>query len=178
MKNRNCFAVLLAMAAGLALFAGAANAQISVNLSGYEVFLGVNCYIGGQPATCGVRFGGWTGGDGAVADGWTRFPGDRQGLWDANVNYTGSAGFNHTANLVGGLWNVFLRDGSIVTGVVNSGAVTWPPTANDDIGCGKAVATVLANLTLKTGGGASFNGCLHDLPAFTVIPPKVWGTIY
>lgn len=177
MKNPKCSMVILATLAFGFSFAGNARAQLPVNLSGYEFFLGVDCFIGGQAATCGVRFGGWTGGDGAVASGWTRPPGDRDGLWDANVNYSGKAGFGNTAALLGGMWTVYFRNGITVSGAVTGGSVQWPPTSSDNIGCGTAVATVSASLNLTTGGAATFTGCLHDLPAFAVIPPKAWGSI-
>jgi hypothetical protein len=48
-------------------------------------------------------------------------------------------------------------------------------TASDDIGCGDGVATLTATLPVKGDGTANFMGCLHDLPALTVIPPKIWG---
>ena len=44
-----------------------ANPPLPVNVSGYEFLLGTNCTIAGQPATCGVHFGGWTGGNGPDA---------------------------------------------------------------------------------------------------------------
>src|SRR5260370_1714136 len=66
--------VLFAVGAILALASQPALAEVNVNVSGYEVFLGVTCTINNEPATCGVQFGGWTGGGGAVPGGWTRVP--------------------------------------------------------------------------------------------------------
>ena len=70
-------------------YALAHNPPIDVNLSGYETFIGIRCTLHGQPATCGVTFSGWIGGEGQVPDGWEPFPGDFQGLWKTQVSYTG-----------------------------------------------------------------------------------------
>jgi hypothetical protein len=50
----------------------------------------------------------------------------------------------------------------------------WPASVSDNIGCGPGVATVALELT---GDASYFSGCLHDLPAGSVIPPKIWGTL-
>src|SRR6266852_1007782 len=176
MKN-STHGVLTCLWASVALaFASQpALAQFPVNVSGYEVFLGVDCTINNEPATCGVRFGGWTGGSGAVPGGWTRFPGDREGFWTANVNYNGKAGFDKTVTLLGGSWELLFKNGTVVQGTVSAGNVQWP-AATGDLGCGTGVAKITASLAVKGGGAAGFVGCLHDLPAGTVVPPKVWGT--
>lgn len=170
------YATHVVLAAGiiLAFASQPARAESNVNVSGYEVFLGVPCTINNEPATCGVQFGGWTGGAGAVPGGWTRLPGNGQGFWTANVNYSGKAGFGNTATLLGGSWELFFTNRTVVRGTVSSGTVQWP-AQNDDIGCGTNVAKITATLAVKDGGAATFAGCLHDLPVFTVIPPKIWG---
>jgi hypothetical protein len=150
-------------------------AQAQINVSGYEVFLGVPCTINNESVTCGVQFAGWTGGGGPMADGWTRFPGNEQGLWTANINYSGKAGFGSTVTLVGGSWELLLKKSPVLKGTVSSGSVVWPAQGTD-AGCGTNVATLTAALAVKGGGAASFAGCLHDLPALSVIPPQIWGT--
>jgi hypothetical protein len=144
-----------------------------VNLSGYETFIGIQCTLRGQPATCGVTFSGWIGGEGQVPDGWEPFPGDFQGLWKTQVSYTGQAGFGNTVVIEGGRWSIFFLDGHSLSGRVTGGSVHWP-VQGSTIGCGTDVAVVLVNLRLG-GSSAAFNGCLHDLPAGTVIPAMVWG---
>jgi hypothetical protein len=147
-----------------------------VNVSGYETFLGIECTLRGQPSACGVTFSGWIGGDGQVPDGWEPFPGDFQGLWQARINYTGQAGFGNTVDIVGGRWDIFFLDGHSLSGPVkNGGTVQWPFDEFDDIGCGAGVAVVEA--LIAGGGAATFKGCLHDMPAGTVIP-MVWGVLF
>jgi hypothetical protein len=90
MKIGHCAATAIT-ALGLSVGAASAALLSPVNISGYEYLLGTSCTIDGQPATCDVKFGGWTGGDGQVANGWTPFPGNDEGLWKATVNYTGKA---------------------------------------------------------------------------------------
>jgi hypothetical protein len=87
------YAITAAVIALVFSFAAASAAPLPVNVSDYEFLLGTNCTINGQSGTCGVEFGSWTGGGGPVASGWTPFPGTRQGLWKASVNYTGKAKF-------------------------------------------------------------------------------------
>ena len=163
----------------LALPVGAwANPPLPVNVSGYEFLLGTNCTIAGQSATCGVQFGGWTGGNGSVPNGWTPFPGTGQGLWKASVSYTGSAGFGATVHLVSGSFDVLYTNGKTISGTVTGGFVMWP-SEGQPTSCGINVAVVHADVTFKPGpkGVGSFEGCLHDLPAGTVIPPQIWGTL-
>jgi hypothetical protein len=86
---------------------------------------------------------------------------------------------------VDGGFDLSLRDGRNIIGKVRGGTVTWPALGRD-IGCGVLVARVSLDLTYETGvaaagagdtGAGSFRGCLHDLPAGTVIPPRIWGTL-
>lgn len=177
MKIRGCAMITAAMMLVLSLAASAA--PLPVNLSGYEFLLGNSCTIQGQPGTCDVRFGGWTGGSGPVPNGWTVFPGTGEGLWKASIDYTGTVGFGGQVEVARGRFDVLFTSGTTVSGRVTGGTVTWP-TAGDDIGCGKDVAVVNVNVTFFGGGpksSGSFQGCLHDLPAGSVIPPKIWGTL-
>lgn len=175
MKILSVTAIAILFAAGIAFtFASAVHAGRSVNLSGYEFLLGSSCtFPDGSTGKCGVEFGGWTGGTGPVPTGWTPFPGNRQGLWDAEINYAGAPDWNATVNLKGGSFDVLFKTGRNISGVIDGGTVTWP--AQDDpvgLGCGPQVARV--DVTLNNG---TFTGCLHDLPAGSVIPPKIWGTL-
>lgn len=170
----------VAAAASMALALGLAAmppGSPSVNLSGYEFLLGTTCTIGTLSGKCGVSFVGWTGGSGAKPNGWTPLPGNHQGLWEATVNYTGAPNFNASVNVVSGTFDVLFKNRTKISGTVTGGTVEWPADQTTDIGCGDGVATV--NLSLSTGGGpTNFQGCLHDLPAGTVIPPKIWGKLY
>jgi len=158
-------------------FTPAVKAQASTNLSAYEFLLGTSCTIAGEAGKCGVAFGGWTGGAGPVANGWAPFPGNKLGLWDADINYTGSPEFGGSVTIQSGSFDLFLKRQSPITGTVTGGNVTWPPSASDDIGCGEGVAVVLVSVTTESSGSLFFRGCLHDLPAGSVIPPKIWGTL-
>ena len=135
----------------LALPVGAwANPPLPVNVSGYEFLLGTNCMIAGQPGTCGVHFGGWTGGNGPVPNGWTPFPGTGQGLWKASVSYTGNAGFGATVHLVSGSFDVLYTNGKTISGTVTGGFVMWP-SEGQPTSCGINVAIVHADVTFKPG---------------------------
>jgi hypothetical protein len=149
-------------------------AQPPVNLSGYEFLLGHSCTIAGQPAKCDVQFGGWTGGNGPVANGWRPFPGTEKGLWKAKISYIGTADFGRVVAIVNGSFDVLFKNGKVVSGTVTNGSVEWPSDSDTDIGCGDGVAKVSAALS---GTATSFLGCLHDLPAGSVIPPRIWGTL-
>ena len=149
----------------------------SLNLSGYEFQLGTPCTINSQAGKCGVAFGGWTGGSGPVDGGWTPFPGTRKGLWEATIDYTGSPDFGSSVDVQSGSFDVLFKNRKTISGTVTSGTVTWPSSATGDLGCGAGVATVELSLSSGAGGPTSFQGCLHDLPAGTVIPPKIWGTL-
>ena len=162
--------------AALALALGLAATPPSLNLSGFEYLLGTPCTINNQAGKCGVAFGGWTGGSGQNADGWTPFPGTRKGLWQATINYIGSPNFNDSVQVVGGTFDILFKNRRNISGTVSSGVVEWPAEGGD-IGCGTNVATVDLNLSSGGGGPTSFMGCLHDLPAGTVIPPKIWGAL-
>lgn len=149
----------------------------SINLSGYEFQLGSPCSINGVAGKCGVAFGGWTGGGGQEPDGWTPFPGTRKGLWEAVVNYTGSPDFGATVELQSGTFDLLFKNRSALSGMVTGGTVEWPALGGVTApSCGTNVAKVTVFLTIG-GTPHSFDGCLHDLPAGTVIPPKIWGTL-
>jgi len=176
MKKIGQFAIAATMVAAVI---SASAAPLPVNLSGYEFLLGTSCTINGQAATCGVAFGGWTGGHGPVATGgWTPFPGNDEGLWKATIEYVGKAEFGSHVEVAGGSFDVLFRNGTTVTGKVTGGSVMWPP-AGHNTGCGTDVAVVSVNVAFRgavTGSGL-FRGCLHDLPAGSVIPPKIWGSL-
>jgi len=163
----------------LLLFGTATATQIQVPVSGYEIYLGHNCVILGQAATCGATFTGWTG---VTRDGnWLAFPGTRQGVWSVQINYLGQPAFGGTppqVTIVGGKWDFLFLNGLELQGKVLNGTVTWPESKDvpvDGSSCGNGVAVAQANLTLKGGISATVAGCLHDLPAFTVVPPQEWG---
>ena len=158
------------------LFVDSAVAQSTVTdpVSGYELFLGYNCVVGGVPATCGTTFSGWTGE--TSSRGWLQFPGTGEGAWSVRINYTGQPMFDGSVTIVGGSWRFQFKNGTSLRGTVENGIVTWPLDASSDIGCGDGVAVVNANLSVSGGTPATLSGCLHDLPKGAVIPPKVWGT--
>lgn len=159
-------------------FAPGVKAQASTNLSAYEFLLGTKCTIGGLAGKCGVAFGGWMGGLGPVANGWTPFPGNKGGLWDADINYTGSPEFGSSVTVQGGSFDLYFKGGETLAGTVTGGTVTWPAsTSVDTFGCGDGVASILVHVTTEAEGPLNFQGCLHDLPAGSVIPPKIWGTL-
>ena len=163
--------------AGLAFaHAAASAASLPVNISGYELFAGVPCTTHGQSGTCDVEFSGWTGGNGPRAGGWTRFPGTRQGLWRAGVNYVGRPQFGGQVTVEGGNIDLLFTDGTVVSGNVTAGMVEWPEEGQATV-CGTDVGAVSLSIAFTHGaaGSGSFHGCLHDLPAGAVIPPKVWG---
>ena len=149
-----------------------------LNLSGQEFLTGHPCTIDSQPATCDAFTVGWSGGNGHSANGWVPFPGDGNAAWEASVNYVGDVAFGKTVNLQGGTLALLLQPDKLLSETVREGKITWPLSATHDIGCGEGVATVHAWFTTTAGGSASFVGCLHDLPAGSVIPPKIWGTFF
>jgi len=157
-------------------FPAVADSPLPINLSGYEFLLGVNCTIGGQPAKCGVAFTGWTGGSGQDATGWTPFPGTDRGLWEAMINYRGDVDFGSSVQILGGSFDLLFKSGKVVLGKVTGGSVVWPASAADSLACGPGVADLTVNLTIG-GVPHTVDGCLHDLPAGSVIPPKIWGTL-
>ena len=93
----------LALASALLIvLVGTALASPPVPVSGYEIFLGYNCTIKGEAATCGATFSGWTGE--TSSGGWLAFPGTEQGTWSIRANYTGQPEFGGSVTLVGGSW--------------------------------------------------------------------------
>src|SRR5215471_6076564 len=152
MKKLGQFA---AAATAVAVVCSASAAPLPVNLSGYEFLLGTSCTINGQSATCGVAFGGWTGGRGRVATGWTPFPGTEKGLWKATVDYIGKVEFGGKVELVGGNFDVLFTNGTTLSGNVTGGTVTWPPAGESTV-CGADVALVSVNVALR--GAATESG--------------------
>jgi hypothetical protein len=171
----------IAGAAMALAFGGVASAQsdkLPANLSGYELLLGSPCTINAQPGTCDAAFSGWVGGGGQTANGWTHFPGTGQGLWEAIVNYIGTPQFGGQVDVVSGSVNLLFTDGSVVSGNVTRGKVTWPQEGEATV-CGTDVGVVTITIAFTHGpaAGGTFKGCLHDLPAGTVTPPQIWGTL-
>jgi hypothetical protein len=144
-------------------------------VSGYEIFLGYNCTIKGEAATCGATFSGWTGGTGQNSGGWVPFPGTEHGTWSIRVNYSGQPAFGNSVNIVGGTWSFLFFNGTFLHGKVVSGTVTWPQEGTSSV-CGLDVAVAEAHLSVAGGSPTTVTGCLHDLPKGSVIPPKIWGT--
>ena len=172
------YAVTATTALAVSIVSASAALQSPVKVSGYEYLLGSSCTIDGQPATCGVEFGGWTGGRGPVPNGWTPFPGNGNGLWKATVDYAGRAAFGRQVDVLGGSFDLMFTSGKTVSGKVTGGTVTWP-AAGQSTDCGTEVAEVSVSIKYTAGapGTGSFKGCLHDLPAGSVIPPKIWGKL-
>ena len=137
-----------------------------------KTFIGLDCRLSGQPGTCGVTFSGWIGGDGPIPGGWEPFPGDFQGLWTSRVDYIGQAGFGKIVSIVSGRFRISFLDGHSLSGSVLKGTVQWPGSAgSNDFNCGAGVARI--DVTLNRS--QTFQGCLHDLPVGSVIPPMIWG---
>lgn len=143
-----------------------------VTVSGYEAFIGLPCQIDGEDGSCGVRFYGWFGGDGAVPDGWAAYTGI--GGVVVRVNYVGEPGFGNQVTITGGTWRL-TDHGPLDRGTITSGTVIWP-LAEEDLGCGAGIATV--ETSLADGAFDHFVGCLHDfdVDGEVAIPPKIWGT--
>jgi hypothetical protein len=150
-----------------------------LNLSGVELLAGHPCPIGGENGTCGVHSVGWSGGSGHVPNGWVALPGDGRALWEAAIGFQGDVAFGKTINLLkGGRLELLLKKNKLLSEMVTEGTVVWPPSVMRDLGCGEGVAKVTAFFKTKQDAPASFVGCLHDLPAGSVIPPKIWGTFF
>ena len=113
-----------------------------------------------------------------MADGWREFPGNGQGTWTAIIDYKGKPKFGGQLQLLDGNFNLLFADGQSVLGRVTGGTITWPAAGQSSI-CGLEVAVVSMNVRYRRGatGRGLFRGCLHDLPAGSVIPPKIWGKL-
>ncbi len=166
----------------LLLWAPAVQARnaLDFQVSGYELFPGIECSRNSAPATCGVTFSGWTGGEGAVTDGWSPFPGNRQGFWEATIDRQGIAAFTSTVTVLSGTVTLALtrrHSFLVLPAQVTTGAVQWP-AQGETSGCGINVARVAIDLVIPelANAPATFDGCLHDLPVGTVLPPTIWGT--
>ncbi len=165
-------ALTTAIALPVCVLGSSAFSSPPISVSGYEYLLGDSCTVGGREGTCGVQFGFWTGGSGAGPYGWTSFPGNGKGLGKANVSYYGKAAFGVTLNVMGTFDLMFTSAPQISANV--SGTVKWPLRGQYST-CGLEVATITLTVAYVTGGSGRFTGCLHDLPAGSVIPPKIWG---
>ena len=146
------------------------------DLSGYELLLGKKCTIGLLSGKCGVEFAGWTGGGGQSPTGWEALPGNKEGLWSAGFNYTGTPDFGESVTVQSGEFKLLLTGGIVVSGTIVTGSVTWPVENAPNATCGTNVATVTVDFNSNVGPPV-FNGCLHDLPVFSEIPPKIWGAL-
>jgi hypothetical protein len=81
-------------------------------------------------------------------------------------------------NLQAGRFDLLFKSHQTLTGKVTGGTVQWPESQSDtSLGCGTYVGRVTVFLTIN-GHPHTFDGCLHDLPVGTVIPPKIWGTLH
>jgi hypothetical protein len=145
------------------------------DLSGYELLLGKKCTIAALAGKCGVEFAGWTGGGGQSPTGWEALPGNKGGLWSAELNYTGTPDFGESVTVQSGEFNLLLKGEPAISGTITGGSVTWPDE-NTSSSCGTNVATVSVEVN-STVGYLVFTGCLHDLPVFSEIPPKIWGSL-
>ena len=171
------YAVTTAAVLGLGIVAAAAD-LLPVRVSGYEYFIGTSCTIDGQAATCDVQFAGWTGSGGQVANGWRPSPGNGLGMWTATIDYKGKPKFGGQVTLLDGNFDLMYSDGKAVLGRVTGGTITWPAAGQSTI-CGMEVAIVSMNVRYRVGatGRGLFQGCLHDLPFGSVLPPKIWGRL-
>lgn len=170
--NRSIVWVMIITLVGILLFSAlpALAYGLPVNVAGREVSLGRNCDLDSNPATpdvCGVTFVGWT----TNSSSWVKLPGNGQGLSNVTVNYSGKADFGKVVYLKGGSYAIVFKAGTKLSGKITGGQVAWPDKGSDS-GCGTNVGVVDAQLS---GSATTFKGCLHDLPLFTVIPPKIWG---
>lgn len=157
-----------------------ADSLLNFPVSGYELFPGLDCERDSAPATCGATFSGWVGGDGAVEGGWSPFPGTRQGFWEATIDRRGLAAFGNTVTVLSGTITLALKQHHkflLLTGKVSTGSVQWPVQGETSV-CGTNIATVALDLVIPEldNAPATFDGCLHDLPAGSVLPPTIWGT--
>lgn len=73
---------------------------------------------------------------------------------------------------------LLLKPNKLLSEFVTEGTVIWPVSVHDDLGCGGGVAKVHALLTTPTDKPGSFVVCLHDLPAGSILPPKIRGTFF
>ena len=134
--NRWIVAAVVTAAGPVVVSPVAARAASSVNLSGYEFLLGSLATIEGVPGTCGVAFGGWTGGSGANPGGFAIFPGNRRGLWEANINYIGMRPCGASVKR----WKLrrAVQERQKLSGAVITGTVMWPANAGATSGAVQA----------------------------------------
>ena len=113
-----------------------------------------------------------------MANGWKPFPGNGQGMWTATIDYKGRPKFGGQVTLLDGNFDLMFTDGKAVLGRVTGGTITWPAAGQSTI-CGREVAVVSMNVRYRVGatGRGLFQGCLHDLPFGSVLPPKIWGRL-
>ncbi|MFD2271998.1 hypothetical protein ACFS07_14650 [Undibacterium arcticum] len=115
----------------------------NAGFSGHELFDGKRA---GNSVT-GVVFAGT---DNKACDCWTND--STGGTWTASINYKGQGGLGSAVTVVGGSWSWLHADGTIQTGRITGGAVTWPAALDSNaMGCGK-------------GGGALFHHAVAGGP--------------
>ncbi len=148
----------------------------SLPLSGVELFRGFPCASHGTRGTCGAYLAGWGGGSGDVTNGWAPFPGDKEALWEAHVDFDGEPAFGKSIQLLRGNLKLQIKRQKPLSEPIIGGIVTWPASATSDLGCGNGVARIDISFDATHDGPAYFVGCLQDLPTHTEASQKVWGT--
>lgn len=145
----------------------------TAGFSGHELFNGKRV---GNVVTGAV----FAGADNQVCDCWTND--NSGGTWTASLNYKGEGGLGSAVTVQGGRWSWLHADGTVQTGRITGGAVTWPSAPDSNaMGCGNGVARFAITLVGQATGG-SFKGCLDDQHLDPrqqpfVFPPKIWGTL-
>ncbi len=172
-SNRWLVATLLVALAGCSV--APQKGPENAGFSGHELFTGKRS---GSVVT-GVVFAGV---DHDVCDCWTKD--STGGSWTANLSYRGAGGLGSAVTVTTGRWSWLRADGTIQTGQITGGAVTWPSTRDSNaMGCGNGVArfAITVSLTGQSDGG-TFKGCLDDTHLDPqqqpfVFPQKISGTL-
>lgn len=172
-SNRWIIAALVVALAGCSF--GPLKGPQNAGLSGHELFKGKRA---GNIVTGAV----FAGADNQVCDCWTSD--NSGGTWTTSINYKGEGGLGSAVTVMGGRWSWLHADGTIQTGRITGGAVTWPSAPDSNaMGCGNGVARFSITLSLAgRSAGGSFKGCLDDTHLDPrqqpfVFPPKIWGTL-
>jgi hypothetical protein len=172
-SNQWIIAALLLALAGCSF--GPRKGPEHAGFSGHELFNGKRA---GNIVT-GVVFAG---ADNQVCDCWTNQ--NTGGNWTASINYKGQGGLGSAVTVTGGIWSWLHADGTVESGRITGGAVTWPATLDSNaMGCGNGVARFAVTLSLAgRSDGGSFKGCLDDTHLDPrqqpfVFPFKIWGTL-
>lgn len=145
----------------------------TAGFSGHELF-------SGKHTGNGVTGTVFAGADNQICDCWTKD--STGGTWTASIDYKGTGGLGSAVTIQSGRWSWLHADGTIESGRIKDGAVTWPSALDSNaMGCGYGVARFALTLTGQSKGG-SFKGCLDDTHLDPqqqpfVFPPKIWGTL-